>query len=241
MSEIHRIESSYFSTETYINPHIFWISLVDTEGETFIRNALEMLASKDPSLTDKQQRAARQVIELKTLSLQHLVSMMSPPFVVSCMSGGLVTQKDHFLHCVRSSCFIIDILPKLRKGAFAVPEEQVREYLLERDYYDECADLTCYFVSLLSKQHAFIIPMRSVVLLAVSYLRVLLASLSKVMESLSSNTIRSAELVLDNDVGERGTGSSQNFQLDSNGYEDLLANAFESFVHHAQQLLMKSS
>ena len=200
-----------------------------------------MLASKDPSLTDKQQRAARQVIELKTLSLQHLVSMMSPPFVVSCMSGGLVTQKDHFLHCVRSSCFIIDILPKLRKGAFAVPEEQVREYLLERDYYDECAGLTCYFVSLLSKQHAFIIPMRSVVLLAVSYLRVLLASLSKVMESLSSNTIRSAELVLDNDVGERGTGSSQNFQLDSNGYEDLLANAFESFVHHAQQLLMKSS
>ena len=90
-----------------------------------------MLASKDPSLTDKQQRAARQVIELKTLSLQHLVSMMSPPFVVSCMSGGLVTQKDHFLHCVRSSCFIIDILPKLRKGAFAVPEEQVREYLLD--------------------------------------------------------------------------------------------------------------
>ena len=70
MSEIHRIESSYFSTETYINPHIFWISLVDTEGETFIRNALEMLASKDPSLTYKQQRAARRVIELKTLSLQ---------------------------------------------------------------------------------------------------------------------------------------------------------------------------
>jgi len=135
--ETRKLRDATFTDES-VSTAVWWECLVDAHDERSLRCFLYSLAERDEVEPGTSTFVTSRVIALKTDLLQHIISLQT-----ACLPPrrACVTQK-HFAHCLRQSCFLLEILPKLRGGYFALHDGTVSSTALLDDCVFSKSSLT---------------------------------------------------------------------------------------------------
>ena len=107
----------------YIQLEVLWTCVVDPSDDAVVRQFLGSLVNALPTSPDNRNMSAMDVIDLRTNLVNHIISLIGSVPVAAVKT---IVDRRQFVHCLREACYIIDILPKVRSGFFALPEVNVR-------------------------------------------------------------------------------------------------------------------
>ena len=119
---MQKLRDAIFKDENCVSKDVLWECLVDPHDEMCLRSFLLSLAGQSEADPRCSTSVISWVIALKRNLLQHAICLMTTNSLVN----GAGVKKEHFVYCLRQSCFLLEILPKLRGGYFALQDGTVR-------------------------------------------------------------------------------------------------------------------
>jgi hypothetical protein len=132
LSQIQSIGAALFSTSDFFDCEVLWVCLSDSKHDLTIRRSLESLSHESSSSEPEDHSAASRLIEYNTQLVDHLVSLATAPPGILPLPKKPTKQRAYILHCIRTSFFLIDALPVLRKFQATRCNEQVSHRCLFR-------------------------------------------------------------------------------------------------------------
>jgi hypothetical protein len=115
-----------FSTsDFFFDCEVLWVCLADLKHDLTIRRCLGSLSHESSSYEPEDHSAASRLIEYNTQLADHLVSLATASPGVLPLPKDPTKQRAYILHCIRTSFFLIDALPDLRKYQAAHRDDQV--------------------------------------------------------------------------------------------------------------------
>jgi len=116
LSVTRQFHQDVFNNDKSIGIESLWECLVDADDERSLFSALRSLDGLNQGEIDNVPVILR-MVDLKIQLLQHIISLIS----CSPHTKSGVTQ-PRFVHCLRHSCVLMDIIPTLRTWCFAHDE-----------------------------------------------------------------------------------------------------------------------
>jgi hypothetical protein len=132
LSQIQSIDAALFSTSDFFDCEVLWVCLTDSKHDLTVRRTLESLSYESSSSESEDHTAASRLIEYNTQLVDQLVSLTSAPPGILPLPENPTKQRAYILHCIRTSFFLIDALPDLRKYIAARRNDQVSKQFLFR-------------------------------------------------------------------------------------------------------------
>jgi hypothetical protein len=115
-----------FSTsDFFFDCEVLWVCLADPKHDFTIRRSLGSVSHESSSSETEDLTAASRLIEYNRQLVDHLVSLATAPPGILPLPKDPTKQRAYILHCIRTSFFLIDALPGLRKYQAAHRNDQV--------------------------------------------------------------------------------------------------------------------
>lgn len=123
LSQTRSLQKSIFTSQENIGIDVLWKCLIDPIDDEAMRGCLNTLALVTKSASCDSVLVDFRLIFLKFNLLLHIISLVANP---STIAGETFVTQEQLVHCLNETCFLLDILPTLRTGYFALEAEKVR-------------------------------------------------------------------------------------------------------------------
>lgn len=129
-TQVHSLRFAMYARHDMFDVSALWEVLEDPDENKILKDYFTALLDyRTPSAHDSALPCFR-VIDLKLKLLKQVTALLSVES--PSLQSTATARQNHFMHCAKTVVYLLDVLPKLRKGYFALREVSVSTWRMLR-------------------------------------------------------------------------------------------------------------